>query len=116
MYIVSDFVKGVTLSNWLVDQRPTQRKPLNCASRSREALHHAHQAGIVHRDLKPGNVMLDEAGEPHVLDFGLAKRDAGEMTMTVEGNILGTPAYRIAAQTKRPVRPIKLIAAPTSIP
>jgi serine/threonine protein kinase/formylglycine-generating enzyme required for sulfatase activity len=93
MYIVSDFVKGVTLSNWLVDQRPTQREAAELCIKIAEALHHAHQAGIVHRDLKPGNVMLDEAGEPHVLDFGLAKRDAGEMTMTVEGNILGTPAY-----------------------
>ncbi len=56
-------------------------------------MHHAHQAGVVHRDLKPANIMLDNDGEPHVMDFGLAKRDAGEVTMTVDGKLVGTPAY-----------------------
>ena len=48
---------------------------------------------MIHRDLKPNNIMMDAAGEPHIMDFGLAKREAGEQTMTLEGQILGTPAY-----------------------
>ena len=56
-------------------------------------LHHAHQKGVIHRDLKPSNILIDEVGEPHVMDFGLAKREVGEITMTVEGHVLGTPAY-----------------------
>ncbi len=65
-----------------------------------EALHHAHEAGVIHRDLKPGNIMMDEEGQPHIVDFGLAKRDAGEITMTVEGQILGTPAYMPPEQAR----------------
>ncbi len=93
IYIVSDFVKGVTLSSWLTDHRPTQRDAADLCIKIADALHHAHESGVIHRDLKPSNVIVDGNGDPHVLDFGLAKRDAGEITMTVEGNILGTPAY-----------------------
>ena len=53
----------------------------------------AHQKGVIHRDIKPSNVMLRVDGTPVVMDFGLAKRDVGEVTMTYRGEVLGTPAY-----------------------
>jgi WD40 repeat protein len=58
-----------------------------------DAVHYAHQRGILHRDLKPGNVLIDAAGEPHVTDFGLAKRVEGESNLTLSGEVIGTPAY-----------------------
>ena len=63
-----------------------------------EAIHHAHQRGVLHRDLKPSNILVDEAGEPHVIDFGLAKRvgEASESTgesANQAGRMEGTPTY-----------------------
>ena len=63
---------------------------------------------MVRRDLKPGNILIDSCGRPHVTDFGLAKRETGEITMTVDGQILGTPAYMSPEQARgkrtRPMR------------
>src|SRR5581483_2188512 len=59
-----------------------------------------HGHGVVHRDVKPSNVMIADGGAPFVMDFGLAKRDAGEITMTAEGQVLGTPAYMPPEQAR----------------
>jgi serine/threonine-protein kinase len=53
----------------------------------------AHLRGLLHRDLKPANILVDSEGQPHVTDFGLAKRVEEDEGMTLSGAILGTPAY-----------------------
>jgi serine/threonine protein kinase len=100
VYIVSDFVRGVTLGDWLTGQQLTNREAAELCVKIADALHHAHEQGVVHRDLKPANVMMDYGGEPHLMDFGLARREAGEVSMTVDGQILGTPAYMSPEQAQ----------------
>jgi serine/threonine protein kinase/WD40 repeat protein len=99
-YLVSDFVDGVTLADLLTARRPSPREAAQLTAAVADALDYAHQHGVVHRDIKPSNIMLSDDGTPHVMDFGLAKRDAGEVTMTVEGQVLGTPAYMSPEQAR----------------
>jgi WD40 repeat protein/tRNA A-37 threonylcarbamoyl transferase component Bud32 len=115
VFIVSDYIAGMSLSQWLAEQRPTPREAASLCLKIAEALDHAHEAGVIHRDLKPSNIMLAHRNggetvpvlfpplgecEPHIMDFGLAKRDAGEITMTLEGKVLGTPAYMSPEQAR----------------
>lgn len=100
IYIASDYVDGASLDQWIEASPPTVHEAVDLCVRIAEALHEAHEAGVVHRDLKPQNILMDTSGNPHVTDFGLAKRDAGEITMTVEGAILGTPAYMPPEQAR----------------
>jgi tRNA A-37 threonylcarbamoyl transferase component Bud32 len=100
LYIVSDFVHGVTLNDWLTGQQLTSREAAELCAKIAAALHHAHEQGVVHRDLKPANIMIDTAGEPHLMDFGLARREVGEITVTTDGQILGTPAYMSPEQAQ----------------
>lgn len=100
IYIVSDFIAGVPLSSWLTAHQPTFREAAELTKKIANALHHAHEAGVIHRDLKPSNIMLDADSNPHIMDFGLAKRESGEITMTVDGKVLGTPAYMSPEQAR----------------
>ncbi len=102
VYIASRYIEGQTLDRWVAAQgrRLTPQEAARLSVVIAEAVHQAHQHGVIHRDLKPGNIMIDACGKPYIMDFGLAKRHSGEITMTVEGQILGTPAYMSPEQAK----------------
>ena len=93
VFIVSDFIEGPSLKEWLQTNKPSLRQSVQVCLQIADALDYVHECGVVHRDLKPGNIMLDRTANPFIVDFGLAKRDSGEVTMTLDGQILGTPAY-----------------------
>jgi tetratricopeptide (TPR) repeat protein/tRNA A-37 threonylcarbamoyl transferase component Bud32 len=100
IYIVSDFVEGESLAQWLKHQQMSLREAARLCMKIALALHHAHEVGIIHRDLKPGNILLDENNEPYITDFGLARRESGEVTVTMDGQMVGTPAYMSPEQAK----------------
>jgi serine/threonine-protein kinase len=99
-YLVSDFVEGVTLTELLSARRPSHRESARLVADVADALAYAHEHGVVHRDVKPSNIMIRPDGSPVLMDFGLAKRDAGEITMTMDGQVLGTPAYMSPEQAR----------------
>jgi WD40 repeat protein/tRNA A-37 threonylcarbamoyl transferase component Bud32/Flp pilus assembly protein TadD len=99
-YLVSEFIDGVTLGDRLTAGGLSFREAAALVADVAEALEHAHRQGIVHRDIKPSNIMLRTDGTPAVMDFGLAKREAGEITMTLDGQVLGTPAYMSPEQAR----------------
>jgi serine/threonine-protein kinase len=87
------FVEGTTLSRRLAAGRLPPREAAALLAEVADAVQAAHDRGVLHRDLKPSNILIDALGEPHVSDFGLAKRLEGDASVTHTGAILGTPCY-----------------------
>src|SRR5262249_35779812 len=99
-YLVEEFVQGVTLSARLQARRFAFRETVALVAQVAEALDYAHRHGVIHRDIKPSNILIDPQGRPHLMDFGLAKRDTDEVPMTLDGQVLGTPAYMSPEQAR----------------
>jgi tetratricopeptide (TPR) repeat protein/predicted Ser/Thr protein kinase len=92
-YFSMDYVEGGNLAA-LVREKPLPAKRAAAYVKTiAEAIHYAHEHGILHRDLKPSNVLIDHADQPHVTDFGLAKRVTKESFLTVTGQVMGSPSF-----------------------
>jgi eukaryotic-like serine/threonine-protein kinase len=101
-YIVMEYVKGRTLREVLnEDGRLLPGRALAITVEICHALEQAHAAGIVHRDIKPANVMLTEAGQVKVMDFGIARALTGtSATMTQTAAVIGTAYYLSPEQAR----------------
>jgi hypothetical protein len=101
-YLVEEFVAGVTLAIRLGDGQLSFQQTVALVAEVADALAYAHRHGVIHRDIKPSNILLDAEGRPHLMDFGLAKREAegDDTSMTEEGQVLGTPAYMSPEQAR----------------
>ena len=84
---------GGSLAQHLDNYLGKPRKAALLVAKIARGVQHAHEHGILHRDLKPGNILLDDAGEPYVCDFGLAKWLNDDRRLTVTSAVLGTPHY-----------------------
>jgi hypothetical protein len=126
-FIASEFVEGKPLSKRLAEKQPTPERAAQWIRDLALALVYAHNEGIVHRDIKPANIMIGKHDRPQVMDFGLAKRQFAEMGgeghfgrqggpqdvpqnwptyATVEGAVLGTPAYMSPEQARGDIKAV----------
>ncbi|MBN8644851.1 MAG: serine/threonine protein kinase, partial [Planctomycetes bacterium] len=107
-YFAMELVEGRALLEHANAAALAQRERLELMRRVCEAVEHAHQRGVIHRDLKPGNILVDAAGQPKILDFGVARAvDSGsganpQITLVATGDrpLIGTLAYMSPEQVE----------------
>ncbi|MHC5018900.1 MAG: protein kinase domain-containing protein [Planctomycetota bacterium] len=103
LYLAMELVEGRSLDDVIQEGDLTVAQAVAWFIGIADAVHYAHTQGVLHRDLKPGNVLVTEAGEPKVTDFGLAKSTEAtpDVTrLTQAGELVGTPAYMAPEQVR----------------
>ena len=94
-YYAMELVRGVPLDEYARQRQLTPDQILALAREVCLAVQHAHERGVIHRDLKPSNILVDKQGQPHILDFGLAKLvdDDTGAALSIDGDVSGTPMF-----------------------
>ena len=95
-YLAMELVNGQSLLDYCHTRRLDLRQRLELMAKICDAVEHAHQRALIHRDLKPANILVDESGQPRVLDFGVARLTDSDSYVTLQtnvGQIVGTLAY-----------------------
>ena len=93
VFYTMSYIEGKSLADLMADGPLDPLEAVRIVHKLCGAVQYAHQAGIYHRDLKPANVLINADGQPIIIDFGLAKMAYRDSSLTVTGQILGTPAY-----------------------
>jgi len=97
-YFSMKFVEGGQLDEVVRRAPMSIRRAVELMLGLARTMHYAHEHNILHRDIKPGNILLDQKGEPHLTDFGLARLVETESTVTRTLEVLGTPSYMAPEQ------------------
>ena len=97
-YFSMKLVEGGQLDNVANREPMPIRRAVELIAKVARTVHYAHEHNILHRDIKPGNILLDQKGEPHLSDFGLARLVETESTVTRTMEVLGTPSYMAPEQ------------------
>lgn len=104
LYIVMEYVEGITLLEILKDKQPTVTRALEITSQVCDALTYAHGRGVIHLDIKPGNILIDERGFVRVADFGLSrnleKQGAASAASRSTRGFIGTVGYAAPEQRR----------------
>jgi WD40 repeat protein/tRNA A-37 threonylcarbamoyl transferase component Bud32 len=100
-YFTMRLVDGGSLASEILRFTSHPRAAVELMVTVARAVHYAHQRGILHRDLKPANILLDKSGQPHVTDFGLAKRLVRDASLASVSSVVGTPSYMAPEQASR---------------
>jgi serine/threonine-protein kinase len=88
-----ELVEGRNLGQLVRDEPLPSGKAAVYLKTIAEAVQYAHSRGVLHRDLKPSNILIDENDQPRITDFGLAKRLEGDASLTITGQVLGSPSF-----------------------
>lgn len=105
-FMAMALIDGPNLWEEVKDSPLSPKRAAKLMQQVAEAVQYAHEHGIVHRDLKPQNILLTKDGQPKVTDFGLAKRQASDSSLTETGQLLGTPSYMPPEQAQGKVKQV----------
>jgi TolB-like protein/Tfp pilus assembly protein PilF len=97
-YFSMKFIEGGQLDEVVRRVPMSIRQAAELIAKVARTVHYAHEHGILHRDIKPGNILLDQKGEPHLTDFGLARLVESDSSVTHTLDVLGTPSYMAPEQ------------------